>query len=216
MSSAIEGIEFPDIKNTDTGVHFQPYNNRLNIYKTNEQFQFYNSQSLFDGDLLLRPTGITGSGGDGFNNAKISSNYFTYNAQWFDSDTTSLEVLEEFGKIAFNASNLKSRIDVSRARRGFLSNGEGSFVEFPANKYVSYIDKLKWLMNDKQLILGSKISSNEGSEFISIHPDQDSLSFIAKTASYSLDDYIINARGVRISTIADAVIYPDSVVLLLL
>ena len=64
-------------------------------------------------------------------------------------------------------------------------------------------------MNDKQLIL-EEISSNAGSEFISIHPDQDSLSFIAKTASYSLDDYIINARGVEYLTIADAVIYPDS------
>ena len=125
----IDGIEFPDIKNTDTYVHFQPYNDRLNIYKTNEQFQFYNSQSLFDGDLLLRPTGITGSGEMAFNNAKISSTYFTYNAQWFDSDTTSLEVLEESGKIAFNASNLKSHIDVSMQEGVFLSNGEGSFVE---------------------------------------------------------------------------------------
>ena len=61
----------------------------------------------------------------------------------------------------------------SKWRRFFLLN-------FPANKYISYIDKLKWLMNDKQLILGEEISSNAGSEFISIHPDQDSLSFIAR------------------------------------
>ena len=37
VDKVIEGIEFPDIKNTDTYVHFQPYNDRLNIYKTNEQ-----------------------------------------------------------------------------------------------------------------------------------------------------------------------------------
>ena len=50
---------------------------------------------------------------------KLVQSILLYNAQWFDSDTTSLEVFEESGKIAFNASNLKSHIDVSM-QEGFF------------------------------------------------------------------------------------------------
>ena len=47
-------------------------------------------------------------------------------------------------------------------------------------------------------------------EFISTHKDQESLNFFAKSANYSLTDYIINAQGVESIHIADAIIYPDS------
>ncbi|MGY8951671.1 MAG: hypothetical protein ACKVJW_07790, partial [Flavobacteriales bacterium] len=53
-------------------------------------------------------------------------------------------------------------------------------------------------------------SSSTGSEFISVHPHQDSLSFMATTANYSLKDYIIHANGVEEIAVADAIIYPDS------
>ena len=39
---------------------------------------------------------------------------------------------------------------------------------------------------------------------------QDSLSFFAKTATYSLQDYVIHAAGVDKIEVADATIFPDS------
>jgi hypothetical protein len=65
-------------------------------------------------------------------------------------------------------------------------------------------------MDEELLTLGDEVASSKGSEFISIHPHQDSLSFMATTANYSLKDYIIHANGVQDISVADAIIYPDS------
>ena len=205
-----KGIEFPDVNNTEAYAHFEPYNDRLNIYKTNQEFKMYNNQFIFNGDLLVRPIGLTGGGTMLIDQAKISSDFFTYNANWFGADTASLQVFENGGALAFQANNLKSHIDVDMREGIFHSNGAGSYVEFPANQYIAYIDKLKWLMDDESLTLGEKMSSTIGSEFVSTHSLQDSLSFIAKSAFYSLKDYIIHANGVDDIGIADAIIYPDS------
>ncbi|MCX6267197.1 MAG: hypothetical protein NTW16_07550, partial [Bacteroidetes bacterium] len=49
-----------------------------------------------------------------------------------------------------------------------------------------------------------------GSEFISVHPLQDSLKFFAAKARYNLRTNVINAQDVKVIKVADAAIYPDS------
>ena len=203
------GIEFPEVANTDTYVHFEPYNDRMQIKKIKNEFTFYKSQANFNGNLLLRPTGLTGGGVMSLDEAQVSADLFTYNANWFGSDTASLQVFKEGGSLAFKANDLKTHIDLVMREGIFNSNGPGSYVELPANQYISYIDRLKWVM-DESLTLGDEFGNGEGSKFVSIHPSQDSLSFLAKTAFYSLKDYIIHAAGVNDILVADAIIYPDS------
>ena len=204
------GIEFPEVKNTETYAHFEPYNDRLNIYQTKDVFDFYQSQATLNGNLLIRPTGVTGGGIMSLDKAKVNANLFTYNANWFGSDTASLRVFEDGGNLAFKANDLKTHIDLVMREGIFHSNGSDSYVELPANQYISYIDKLKWKMDEESLTLGDEIARGEGSRFVAIHPDQDSLSFFAKTAFYSLKDYIIHANGVENIAVADAIISPDS------
>tara|TARA_B100000902_G_C27292293_1_gene907851 strand:- start:838 stop:2373 length:1536 start_codon:yes stop_codon:yes gene_type:complete len=60
------------------------------------------------------------------------------------------------------------------------------------------------------LILGDNNEDSEGSTFVSIHPDQDSLSFIAKNSTYNLKTNIINLFGVDEILVADAIVYPSS------
>ena len=210
ISEVSSGVEFPEVKNSEAYAHFEPYNDRLDIYKLNNDFDFYKSQAIFNGDLLLRPTGLTGGGVMSLDMAEVSSNLFTYNANWFGSEAASLRVFEDSGDLAFKANDLKTHIDLVMREGVFHSNGSGSYVELPANKYISYIDKLRWSMDEESLTLGDELASGVGSEFVSIHPLQDSLSFFAKTAFYSLKDNIIHAGGVENIAIADAIIQPDS------
>ena len=211
INEVISGIEFPQVSNTETYVHFSPYQDRLEIDKRKDEFDFYTGEASFNGDLLMQPTGVSGSGIMTLDMAEVSSNLFTYNASWFGSDTASLNVFETGGAIAFKANNLRTHIDMKIREGVFHSNGAGSFVELPANQYICYIDKLKWAMDEEMLTLGDEVaSSSKGSEFISVHPYQDSLSFIAATADYSLKDYIVHANGVEDISVADAIIYPDS------
>ena len=210
INEVVSGIEFPQVSNTETYAHFMPYKDRLEIDKRKDEFDFYKGQASFNGNLLMQPTGVTGNGIMTLDKAEVSSNLFTYNASWFGSDAASLNVYESGGAIAFKANNLRTHIDMKMREGVFHSNGAGSYVELPANQYICYIDKLKWEMDEELLTLGDEVASSKGSEFISVHPHQDSLGFIATTANYSLKDYIIHANGVEDIAVADAIIYPDS------
>jgi hypothetical protein len=210
ITEVATGIEFPEVKNNETYVHFEPYNDRLNIYKIKNEFDFFQSQAFFNGNLLMRPTGVTGGGVMSLDKAKVNANLFTYNASWFGSDTASLRVFEDGGGLAFKANDLKTHIDLAIREGSFYSNGTDSYVELPANQYITYIDKLRWVMDEESLTLGDEVAIGDGSKFVSIHPKQDSLSFFAKTTFYSLNDYIIHASGVEEISVADAIIYPDS------
>ena len=210
ISEVVKGIEFPAVKNTETYAHFEPYNDKLDIYKLENDFDFYRGEGIFSGDLLIRPSGVTGAGVMSLDKAEVNSSLFTYNANWFGSNSATLKVFDNSGGLAFKANDLKTHIDLKTREGLFNSNGPGSYVELPANQYISYIDNLKWRMDEEYITLGDEVTSAQGSKFISIHPQQDSLSFTARAAFYSLKDYIINASGVDTIEVADAIIYPDS------
>ena len=211
LTEVASGIEFPDVKNTETYTHFEPYNDRLEVYQTKDVFNFYHDQATFKGDLLLQPTALSGGGIMSLDKADVDAEAFTFNANWFGSEDANLQVFDDSKNTAIRANNLRSHIDLKTREGLFYSNGGNSYVEFPANKYISYIDKLRWAMDDELFTLGDEVvAEGKGSDFVSVHPAQDSLMFTAKTATYSLKDYIINTEGVEEILVADVVINPDS------
>ena len=183
----------------------------MNIYKKQNEFGFYDGLATFDGDIELRPTGLTGDGIMKLANAEVSSNFFIYNAVFFNADTADLVVnADNIGGVAFQSKNLRTYIDLDDKIGMFYSNGAESYVQLPENQYICYIDKLKWDMQQQLLELGETSTAASGTEFVSSHPKQDSLSFVAKTANYSLKDYVIHAGGVEKIEVADATVFPDS------
>ena len=211
ISEVLTGIEFPEVNNTETYAHFEPYNDRLNIDKIKDEFNFYNSQAKFSGSLLIRPTGVTGGGIMSLDKASLTANLFTFNANWFQSENSNLDVFSDNRKLAIEAVNLKSHVDLKMREGIFNSIGHNSYVNFPKNQYLAYIDKLKWDMDKQTFVLGNEIASvGNLTKFVSTNPFQDSLSFESRTAFYSLKDFIINTKGVDEISVADAIIYPDS------
>ena len=138
-------------------------------------FNFYESQAKFNGDIVLKPTGLTGKGVMNLESSKMESDLFTYRLVL---DTADLSVFTDLGGIAFKSNDLKTHIDLSSRTGDFFSNGKGSFVELPANKYICYIDMLHWDMDKQMLTLGDQDQDSKGSKFVSVHPGQDSLSFV--------------------------------------
>ena len=210
LNKVSEGIEFPQVSNHETFALYEPYNESYSLMKIEELFNFYNGKATFNGNITLKPTALTSSGIMKLENSEMESDLFTYNANWFDSDTADLSVFTELGNIAFKSNNLKTHIDLSLRSGDFYSNGKGSYVEIPANQYICYIDNLHWDMDQEILTLGDLNESSVGSRFVSVHPQQDSLSFVAKNSSYSLKDNIISVFNVEEIFIADAAIYPSS------
>ena len=211
LDKVSKGIEFPSVRNTSSYAHFQPYINNMRISSLDNKFNFYDSLATFEGEITLQPIGLTGKGKIKLDLSEISSDLFSYNSDWFKADKADLNVFEESGDLAFLAKDLRTNIDLESRVGLFYSNGSSSYVTLPANNFICYIDKLEWNMDEQKLNLSqSEESTNIGSRFVSIDPNQDSLSFIAKSASYSLNDNIIYSSGVDSLLIADAIIFPDS------
>jgi len=209
IDEVISGIEFPQVSNTETYAHFMPYQDRLEIDKIKDDFDFYSGEASFKGDLLMQPTGLTGGGIMTLDKAEVNSNLFNYNANWFGSEQANINIFDVTGSLAFHAENWRTHIDLMM-REGIFTNGHDP-VELPTNQYICYIDNFKWAMDKELLTLGDEVdSTSAGSEFISVQPNQDSLSFMATTANYSLKDYIIHANGVGGISVADVTILPDS------
>ena len=202
-------IDVPDAVGTDVYEHWMPYEDVLSISKQTKDFSMYDAKASLDGTLLLRPSGLSGSGKVDLEDATLTSNLYQFNSTVFNSDTADfvLRTSDELQAIAFESVNLKTEIDFLKRHGTFNSNGSNSFVSLPENQYLCYIDELKWYMDETFIELGASVGGL-GSKFVSVHPEQDSLFFYSKKATYSLQDYIIKAEEVDQIEVADAVIFP--------
>ncbi|HEX7415463.1 MAG TPA: hypothetical protein VF411_15590, partial [Bacteroidia bacterium] len=213
--------EFPQSHGDKIYIHWVPYKDLLNAYDTDTPFSTYNKQAEFRGRYDLSPAELFGKGKVDFQRADLISTKILFKEKKFFSDTADfhLKAFDEEG-FTFATSNVNATIDFEKRTGMFVSNGKVSIVEFPKNKYISYMDRFKWFMDSETIQLGDdqkKIDANMDSdlqldapEFISVHPQQDSLRFYAPAAKYNLRKYIINCINVPFINVADMRIFPDS------
>ncbi|MGZ4054532.1 MAG: hypothetical protein ACXVDZ_19095 [Bacteroidia bacterium] len=213
--------EFPQLHGEDAKMHWAPSKDVMNVWNNKDKkFLDYNGQAQFNGVLSLTPKQLFGSGTADFSNAKLDAKLVKFRANAFDSDTANFSLKDvDLAAMAFSTKNVNAHIDFDKRMGEFKSNGKGSVVEFPVNKYICYMDNFKWYMDDSQIELGSSKNpvahaANEdldlvGPEFISVHPKQDSLRFQSPAAKFDLKKYVITAKEVKYINVADARIYPD-------
>ena len=203
--------EFPQASGKTIYEHWLPYQDVLTVEKKNEELVLYGAKATLDGSFYVRPSGLSGSGKVYLDESELQSNLYNFKLNEFYSDTADFIARrsDDLKAIAFESVNLKTQINLLDRTGTFQSNGKLSFVSFPENQYICYIDELKWFMDKKYVELGVS-DGGLGSQFVSVHPDQDSLSFVSRKASYSLSDYIIQAQEVDEILVADAAIYPKN------
>ena len=213
--------EFPQSHGDKIYIHWMPYKDLLNAFDTDTPFSTYNKQAEFRGRYDLSPTELYGRGKVDFQRADLISTKILFKEKTFFSDTADfhLKAFDEEG-FTFATSNVNATIDFEKRTGMFVSNGKTSIVEFPKNKYISYMDRFKWFMDSETIQLGDdqkKINAEldndlqlDAPEFISVHPDQDSLRFYAPAAKYNLRKYIINCINVPYVDVADMRVFPDS------
>ncbi len=211
--------EFPQVRSANNYIHWLPYKDELYAYKKDVSFSMFNDAGTLAGDLKLQPSGLTGSGKMDLKNSDLQSEYFTYKSKEIIADTADF-YLKSVHSDGFTVltDNVKARIDYNSRMGYFNSNEDFTMVNFPENKYVSYLDYFIWNMNEKELAMGSnKTFSSAGADtseligprYISIDPKQDSLNFISPLAYYDYDSNLIKATQVKYIDIADARIFPD-------
>ena len=209
-----QGAEFPQAQGADVLAQWLPYQDKMVIYQQNEPISLFEKQAELTGNLTLSPAGMTSEGMVAFGKADLASTQFKYKQNSFGADTADFRLrADEAGSLSFATKNVNSKVDFTTRVGEFKSNGGGSYVTFPANQYICFIDEMKWFMDKEEIELTSdkKLTSTGegGAEFVSIHPLQDSLRFYAPIANYSLKENIIKADKVKQIKVADALIIPD-------
>jgi len=226
-----DGIEYPSVYGQNIKIHYMPYDDELYAHSTDKDFEMMEKQATLKGGLVLTPSGMRGNGKMEFSKAQLYSENFVYKANIVDADTSDFNLKElEESEFAFKTTNVNSHIDFVERKGLFRANGRASLIEFPQNRYVCYMDQFTWYMDKDALELSASkealaqklqnvdttaMSATEiedlkleGTEFISIHPRQDSLKFKAPVAKYDLKDKIITAEDVKLIRVGDATVYP--------
>jgi len=216
--------EFPAVTSSKIYMHWMPHKDVMQTYDRDSTFNMYNGQTRFHGRLDLTPQMLTGDGKIDFGNAEMNAPLMKFKQNKFDSDTANFALKSEgFKELSFATDNVKAHIDFDSRTGDFASNGKGSIVKFPINQYICYMDNFKWFMDKETIDINSgnkkpnpkvtDIAADldlQGPEFISVHPKQDSLRFVAPSAKYDLRKHVIAAKEVVYINVADARIFPDS------
>lgn len=221
IEEQMAGVQFPPTTGKDIQQVWSPYDDALVATSTKSPFVMYDGSEM-TGTLNLTPDELTGSGLFSFEKAELESEMFHFEFSGFNSDTADFRLKSDvtaFEGFQFKTNNVQANIDFAKRKGDFVSNGGTSMMEFPVNQYVAFMDRFTWYMDQEAIELsGGKSSKStaagamqfEGSRFISMHPEQDSLEFYSPAARYSLKNNIINAKEVEFIQVADALIYPDS------
>ncbi len=223
-------VEYPAVTGGDNTIRWDVREDQFVIKKDTADFEMFNGQGSLDGDLKLSSTGLKGSGILSIEKANITSNLFTFKTNIIDADTANFDLFTINSlSTDFESDNVNSHIDFSKRKGVFRTNGEKTIWKFPKNKYVSEMNEMTWYMDKEELEISADsdvlsklesasddISPNEwedlfleGPKFTSVHPRQDSLSFVAPRAKYNYKEHIIYAEGVKFVRVADATIYTD-------
>lgn len=210
----------PKVKGEDVFVKYEPHNEVLEAHKKRKSLKFFDEQAELHGSLKLTNKGMDGKGVMEFEQSELESEMFTFKERNIDADTAAFRMKSfDLSDLAFKTDNVNASIDFDERVGEFKSNGEESFVEFPANKYICYMDKFKWYMDQDELELEASGERQDmtidtdldlaGPNFYSTHPKQDSLSFMAPKARYDMKASKITAQEVPFIDVADARVTPS-------
>lgn len=216
--------EYPSVTGKDVRQEWYPYQDVMIVQTKENPFELYAEKTQLTGQLRLTPTFLHGNGTMEFSNAIITSKKFAYKSRTFDVDTCDFRLKSyDLQELAFVTENYRGHVDFNEKKGTFTANSGRSVVQFPANDYICYMDQFEWYMDKDEIALKSDVkeldysafSARElvdidltGSEFISIHPAQDSLRFRSSRAKYNLRDKVIRAYDVKVIRVADAAIIP--------
>lgn len=232
VTEVLAAVEYPAVHGDSVNQFWLPYQDSLAISNAKmskgKEMAMYNDQAKFKGELVMSPRGITGEGTIKIKDAEMDSKKFQFKKKEFDANIANFRIKSyNLADLSISTKNYQTHFDFEKRKGEFKSNVGISKVEFPLNRYKCSMDRFDWLIDNEEIALYNETNQKSsaadtmslanlinfdypGSEFVSLHPLQDSLRFHAQRATYNLRTNVINAEDVKLIKVADAAIFPDS------
>ncbi|MEM7573520.1 MAG: hypothetical protein AAF433_11490 [Bacteroidota bacterium] len=201
--------DLPQVRGQEVNIDWRPYVDSMLIRSVEETpFSLYQSGvHTFDGLLVLTPEGLKGTGILDWPAASLSSQAIDFAHYSAHADTANVRIqsLDADERLALKTSNVEATVDFENQRASFENNGDELVTILPYNQFQTSIKRFDWDMAGNRI----EFESENGLEgrFTSIHPDQDSLTFLADEAIYDLNTSLLELSGVDSVRAADATIY---------
>ncbi len=226
VNNAVEkGVQFPDVRGEEILVTYIPKSNTLKAASTpKNDLTYFGGEAKLRGTAIIKPDGMTGNGLMTFNTASTTSKNYKFKRWDIDADTANFNLKNNYpeegeNSLLVDSKNLNTHISFKDRKGDFKSNGGKDSVVFPVNQYYCKMDQFSWDMDQEEIEFQSSgekdISINsdldlKGPNFFSMNPSQDGLQFKAPKANISLKEKTIYCSKVEYLDIADARIFPDS------
>ncbi|MFA8450938.1 MAG: hypothetical protein ACEPOW_09615 [Bacteroidales bacterium] len=225
IAARLSRVEFPPAYADMVNQRWLPYTDRM-YFKTDVSPMTFHEQGKFEGLATLAPHGCMGKGVMSYDQSELESNEMKMKHHSLAADTANFNhyTLED-RKLAFSSRGYGTNINFQTRIGMFHATGEESVMEFPFNQYYCSMDEIKWWMDEDRMNLNNLNALSvydmetmtreqlididlSGSDFVSTHPDQDSLSFFSAKAEYDMKNYVIHAEDVKLIKVADAAVFP--------
>lgn len=185
-----------------------------------------------NGTLFYTKNKVSGSGIFEFEDANIIDSNFVFKNSSFSAKACDFD-LKVGNNTAFKTTNLNGNVDITEKMGSFYSNDDTARIVFPENYYVCIMDHFLWKIGEGIVNIGGVMPGKDSTNYVNsiekkiegkkknkdiklygtiLVAAADTLSFIASSTTYMLEDKKIIAENVAKIKIADAMIYPKGTV----
>lgn len=213
MKQRTSGTPFPVLQARDNHMQWLPKSDNISLKQQDKPFMIHNQSTSLHGNVLIEPSGLSGSGTMLFQNASLKSNLFRYGAIETHADTASMVLkIPDNTDNSFTAADFKVTMNHSTGRGQFISSTGINRIELPINRYAGFIEGFDWTAGESTMLLKSSSvqdsSSYAGARYVSLVPRQDSLSFVSPGLLFNYRTNLMEASGVEHLYVADVLIEP--------
>ncbi len=208
----IGGADYPEVAAAEYHIFWKPYQDSLVLSSLpQKKIDLYGKTATLEGELVLGKTGTSGSGILKSQGALIDSKQYAFGIENFTGRDAYFEVQSDNPlKPAFLSRNVRFNFALKDRKANFEPEvvGEAS-NEFPYAQYRTSLSRVEWDLDQRTVRMRKPEEADlSTSYFYSLHPDQDSLNFLATEAEYRMDEFAINVSGIPYIKSADAKIVP--------
>lgn len=208
-ATVLNGIEYPNVNGRSNRIHWIPYNDSMVVKMDTVPFRIFDGNTTLKGSLVLQSEGLSGSGNVDWSDATLSAMDIDFGKNKMKADSADFTIKSLDPKMfALKTSDVSATIDFDKRIGSFKSNTDDISTVFPYNQYRTSINEFKWEMDKKRMTFVAPPETE--ALFTSVHPDQDSLSFTGRSATYDMEKYVLKINKVPYIAVADAHVFPDS------
>ena len=200
-------VKTPQIKGKDVSINWLPYRDSLYVNSKDAPFDIFKEGiHTLKGQIILTPDGAKGNGLFDWPKGSVISTLMSFGPGEVKADTMNLQIRAiGANDLAFDTRNVGGSIDFDKQYGKFKANSEELSTTMPYNQYQTSMNEFDWDLKNETITF--KADKDKMALFRSIHPDQDSLKFLGKTAFYDLKSSELKIGGVPYINTGGAIIY---------